>query len=223
MNLQEVAALLGLSDQVIARWVRQGNIPCLGTGSNPVFDEQEIRKWARNHNMVLGPGVSSTEKAQVSLAQAMREGGVVAGIQGMDIPRVLESLVNTAPIPGGIDRAVLLLRLLEREKLASTGLGHGVAVPHPRIPLEDTPPYPLVTTAFLDTPIDYESVDRVPVSVLCMIISPSPKVHLHLLSRLGHCFRDNAFLSFLQSRPEPEALFEEVQRLEGLLDGKRPS
>ncbi len=223
MNLQEVAALLGLSDQVIARWVRQGNIPCLGTGSNPVFDEEEIRKWARNHNMVLEHSVSSAEKAQVSLAQAMRQGGVVSGIQGTDVPRVLESLVNTAPLPGSIDRAVLLSRLLEREKLASTGLGHGVAVPHPRTPLEDTPPYPLVTTAFLDTPIDYQAVDNVPVFALCLILSPTSKVHLHLLSRLGHCLRNDLFLSFLQSRPEPENLFKEVQRLEQILDGKKPS
>ncbi|MFH1743906.1 MAG: PTS sugar transporter subunit IIA [bacterium] len=222
MTLQEVANLFGLPDRVIRRWVRQGTIPCRTAGTQPVFDEQELREWAKAHNLALTSrpnAAPSQRKVHVSLSQAMRQGGVFSGIPGKDVPGVLEALVEIAPLPESVSRSLLLSRLLEREKLASTGLGHGVAVPHPRTPLEDAAPDPLVVTGFLKDPIDYGSIDGLPVFVLCMILSPTSKVHLHLLSRLGFCLRNEEFIAFLQTQPSAEELLVRVRQVEEALDG----
>jgi PTS system nitrogen regulatory IIA component len=116
------------------------------------------------------------------------------------------------------DRGILLTRLLEREAMASTGVGKGVAIPHPRTPMKKAVPYPTICTFFLKTAVDFQAIDDKPVFILFILLSPSTKGHLHCLSRLAFCVRDDAFITFLRSRPVPDALYERVAAFEQQLD-----
>jgi PTS system nitrogen regulatory IIA component len=49
-------------------------------------------------------------------------------------------------------------------------------------------------------------VDKKPVHVLFVLVATTARQHLHLLSRLSFCLRDNSFLALLSQRPEPETL-----------------
>jgi nitrogen PTS system EIIA component len=60
-------------------------------------------------------------------------------------------------------------------------------------------------------------VDGLPVFVLFILLSPSVKIHLHLLSRLAFCVRDASFVDFLKQGPSPEELLEKVENLENAL------
>jgi nitrogen PTS system EIIA component len=60
-------------------------------------------------------------------------------------------------------------------------------------------------------------VDGLPVFVLFILLSPSVKIHLHLLSRLAFCVRDASFVDFLKQVPSPEELLEKVKNLENAL------
>ncbi len=111
--------------------------------------------------------------------------------------------------------------MLEREALTSTGIGRGVAIPHPRTPLSDALKAPSITTCFLEKPIDFNSVDDRPVFVMFILLSTSVKVHLHLLSRLSFWVRSAAFVDFLKTAPDPDALFARVVEFEAQLDGGR--
>lgn len=75
--------------------------------------------------------------------------------------------------------------LIGRERLGSTGLGHGVAIPHGRLKNSD-----ITTAAFvkLKQPIDYDSSDGKPVDLLCALLVPeeSTQEHLNLLSSLAY-------------------------------------
>jgi PTS system nitrogen regulatory IIA component len=115
-------------------------------------------------------------------------------------------------------KQTLCQRLVEREQLMSTGIGKGVAIPHPRTPLEDLGEDSILATFFLNDKIEFGSIDDKPVFVLFILLSPTTKEHLNLLSRLAFCVRDNGFVSFLETAPDTEALLEKIETFEKQLD-----
>jgi len=208
MNLRAAADSLGISEASLSRWARQGKIPAVEREGSFVFARQEIARWARRHSLLLRegrPGASSSlplsqPAREVSLAGAMESGGVFTGVSGVDGPAVLKAAVSLIPLPEGTDREDLLERLVARERLASTGIGGGVAIPHPRHPIENVPPGGIVTTCFLEKEVDFHAVDGKPVFVLFVMLNSETHSHLKLLSRLSFCLRDKSFSTLLEER-----------------------
>lgn len=99
--------------------------------------------------------------------------------------------------------------LLEREKLASTGLGHGVAVPHGRIEELKEP-----TAAFvrLAPPLAFDSPDGNPVALMIILLIPDnvTQKHLEILSEIAEMFSDNDFRDALIYAENPEAVHQMI-------------
>ncbi|HEY5789894.1 MAG TPA: PTS IIA-like nitrogen regulatory protein PtsN [Gammaproteobacteria bacterium] len=95
--------------------------------------------------------------------------------------------------------------LLAREKLGSTGLGHGVALPHGRLAGCRRPCGALVTLA---EPIDFDAIDGQPVDLLFSMVVPeeSTEEHLQLLSQLAEMFSDPAFCARLRQGSQDDLL-----------------
>jgi len=222
LSLNEVAKLLNMPEATIQRWVRKGNIPAIEIGGQYVFIKKDLEKWARLHNIVLNihpeKDAQKLSPIKISVSEAMERGGIFFNLKGEDVNSVLKSVVNLAPLPPEIDRDTLLERLVQREELASTGIGDGVAIPHPRSPLENPPQYPFITTGFLEKEIDFHAIDGIPVFVLFMMLSPNTKAHLELLSRLSFFLRDKSFISFLKSCSKAESLLLKVKEMEKRID-----
>ena len=83
-------------------------------------------------------------------------------------------------LPEEVDSEFLYQVLLAREALGSTGMGDGIAIPHVRNPIVLHLSRPMVTLCFLETPIDFGSLDGKPVTTLFTLISPTVRAHLHL-------------------------------------------
>jgi PTS system nitrogen regulatory IIA component len=100
---------------------------------------------------------------------------------------LLSQLLSTA-LPAYAD-GELFDSLVGRERLGSTGLGHGVALPHGRIKGLDAPIGAFVTLA---TGIDYDAIDNQPVDLLFALLVPeeSTEEHLQILARLAAMFSD---------------------------------
>jgi PTS system nitrogen regulatory IIA component len=103
---------------------------------------------------------------------------------------------------------------LERENLTSTGLGNGIAVPHPREPESLSITTASISACYLKSPVDFKALDGKPVSLLFILLSPSVRTHLQILSRLSYCLRDRAFVTFLHSSPQPDKLRERFAAME---------
>ena len=104
---------------------------------------------------------------------------------------VLNELINIVlPVCPQLDKEDALKQLNEREKIGSTGVGRGVAIPHCRV---QTCREALVALIILEHPVDYNSLDGKPVKLFFMIITPKEKVNLHLrfLARVSRILRDN--------------------------------
>ena len=229
LSINDIANSLGLPTSTVDRWIRQGRIPVRRAGNAGVFEVQALQRWAVAKQLPFHmPGdapANDTPKqpaAPGSLAEAMTRGGVFHDVDVQDVPEALAAAVALIPDIEEGQRQPLLQALMDREALTSTGIGNGVAIPHPRAPLSDTQGRPQITTCFLSRPIDFRAVDDRPVFVLFVLISDSVQTHLHLLSRLAYGLRDKAFVEVLRSRPDTAVLIEQIAAFEGRLDHSAP-
>lgn len=105
----------------------------------------------------------------------------------------------------GIARSVVSDNLFARERLGSTGLGHGVAVPHGRIKGLKAP---LAAFVRLCEPIPFESPDGQPVKLLVFLLIPDhvTQQHLEILSEIAEMFSDEALRNQLVTDPDPASV-----------------
>jgi PTS system nitrogen regulatory IIA component len=222
LSMKTVAGGLNLPVSTIDRWIRQGRIPIQRSGTDVVFSHAALEKWAATHNLPFSLIGSQADdlppEALDSVASAMQRGKVCHRIAGKDAAGALRAAVACIDFLSEDSRKELFEKLIEREQLASTGIGSGIALPHPRDPLSQPPEMPVITTCFLEKPVNFNAIDDQPVSVFFLLISPTVKHHLHLLSRLSYCIRDRAFVAFLNQHPDAADLYSRVAEFEKQLD-----
>src|SRR3982751_1593171 len=104
----------------------------------------------------------------------------------------------------GIARSTVSDNLFARERLGSTGLGHGVAVPHGRIKGSKSLKSPLGAFVRLAEPIPFESPDGQPVNLLFFLLIPDhvTQQHLEILSEIAEMFSSEDFRKGLASDPD---------------------
>jgi PTS system nitrogen regulatory IIA component len=217
IDADDVAARFGLARDTVIRWARQGRIPAQRRGHIWVFEPAEIESWARE-NKLRGSGdqkprVAPPESPATTLVHALRRGGVHCDLVGDDSTTVLRKAADLLPFPNEVKERIYH-RLLEREEMASTGVGNGIALPHPRQPEPAVGDEAIVMTCFLKSAVEFAAVDGDPVDVLFLILSPSTKVHLQILSRLAHLVRTRDFRALLEMRPTVEKLVEMAARID---------
>jgi len=222
LTIKEVARSLDLPSSTLERWIRQGRIPVRRTGNTCMFKKSVLEKWAKNHNLLFLPPeriiVNKPEPILENLLPLMKRGGVFYGIKGDDVQTVLRNAVDKIPGLAESQKDQLYEKLIERERLTSTGIGKGIAIPHPRTPLSNAIGHPLITTCFLEKAINFGAVDDKPVFVLFILLSQSVKGHLHFLSRLAFCMRDDAFVESLKEPPAADVLCSRIADFEEKLD-----
>jgi len=111
--------------------------------------------------------------------------------------------------PSAIDRDVLARALQEREKLASTAIDQGVAIPHAKL---KSLPQLVACIGRKSAGIDFESMDRRPTHLFFVLLAPenSTGVHLKALARISRLFRDPGFRQRLMDAPDAKAIYEVI-------------
>ena len=104
-------------------------------------------------------------------------------------------------------------KLLERERLGSTGLGQGIALPHARIAGVDHACGALIQ---LQTGVDFDAIDGQPVDLVFGLMVPeeATQEHLQLLAKLASLFSNDAFCSGLRSVQDKHAVLKLLQDAE---------
>lgn len=223
LSLIQVARALDSPLETIERWVRQGRIPIRRNGDEYIFEATILKKWAAQHKLpfALPSGKKNTSPPLLkteTLLKSMQLGGVHHGIKAVDAQSAIAAAVTKVPGLCSKDQTKLYDRLIERETLASTGIGKGIAIPHPRTPLSQPLEHSQITTCFLENSVEFNAVDDKPVFILFILLSQSVKHHLHLISRLSFCLRDSDFTAFLGQRPNSQKIFQKIAAFECTLD-----
>ncbi|MFO7884735.1 MAG: PTS sugar transporter subunit IIA [Desulfobacteraceae bacterium] len=219
LGISEIAQRLDLNPETLERWIRQGRIPVDRRGRYGIFKESELRAWAAKKRVVYISDRSEEKKSEtrssgLELYNALTQGGCFNHVPGSEKEDVLKNAVGLLPGLSQENLKALLSQLIAREQLTSTGIGRGVAVPHPRTPMDEWFKPPMILTCFLENEIDFDSIDKMPVSILFLILSPSMETHLAMLSKLSYFLRDNSFVDFLKTFPEPDDFFQQVKHME---------
>ncbi|MCT2401295.1 PTS sugar transporter subunit IIA [Novosphingobium mangrovi (ex Huang et al. 2023)] len=119
---------------------------------------------------------------------------------------ILERLAALFAEVYDLDRGVVLERIVEREELGSTGFGRRIAIPHARMPGLGRP-----VAAFLrlESPVEFDSADGMPVDLVFGLLSPegAGATHLHALAAISRMMRDERMHEALLSAPGPEVLY----------------
>jgi PTS system nitrogen regulatory IIA component len=125
----------------------------------------------------------------------------VAETKEQAIGKLVDCVVN------GFDREEVLASVLEREQLGSTGVGHGVAIPHVRI---DAVNMPLVVFGRSARPIEFAAMDQEPCSLFFLVLGPTrsdaQEPYLQAMAKISRLMRNGTMRQALMSASSPEAL-----------------
>lgn len=146
------------------------------------------------------------QQTSVGIADLVTPRTVVAQLRAPTKRQVLQELARRAAALTGIGDKRIYDALAERERLGTTGIGTGVAVPHCRLP-ELTRLYGMF--ARLERPVPFEAIDDQPVDLVFLLLAPTEAgaEHLKALARVSRLLRDKAVCEKLRGANSADALY----------------
>lgn len=215
VSLREAARMLQVSEKTLYRWIQKGVLHAYRLHDEYRFNRVELEEWAVTHRrpMRLPPASPPAQSAPPNLGEAIIRGGIYHRIGGRTRDQVFESVVTLPGIPRHVDTTLLLEMLRAREQLASTAVGGGIAVPHPRNPLVLGVDEPAVLLCFLEHLVDFGALDGKRVHTLFLLLSPTVEAHLQTLARIGFVLHDTAFRKLLEKQAARESILARLAAL----------
>ncbi len=139
------------------------------------------------------------------ISRLLPPNNVLLGLAASSKKRVFEQAGLLFENNHGIARATVFDSLFARERLGSTGLGQGVAIPHGRIKgLKEA----IAAFVRLEEPVQFDAPDGRPVQLLFFLLVPeqATQQHLDILSELAQMLSDKSFRENLMSASDPQAV-----------------
>ncbi len=146
----------------------------------------------------------------MNMKDALRESCVIADLKGGTKEEVLTQLASSLKSAGLVeDVGQAVGVILEREKLGSTGIGDGVAIPHGKMKGLTRI---LCVFGRSKTGIDFDAVDGKPVHIFFLLLAPedSAGLHIQMLSRISRILRDSSFRKRLVEEGDDRDLFANI-------------
>ncbi|HMN70403.1 MAG TPA: PTS IIA-like nitrogen regulatory protein PtsN [Rhodoblastus sp.] len=147
----------------------------------------------------------------MSLNDLISPQAVIASLKANSKKQALIELSEKAGELSGLDSREVLDALIQRERLGSTAIGGGIAIPHGKLARCERI---FGVFARLEKPIDFEALDDAPVDLIFLLIAPETAGadHLNALSRAARVLRDQSLVATLRSTRDPSALYSILMR-----------
>jgi len=215
IGVREAARMLEVSEKTIYRWIEKKKLPVHRINDQYRFNRAELLQWATAERVPVSVEIFQEPAGEPppSLSEALRAGGIHYRVGGATRDEALAHAVALMHLPEEVDSDHLYQMLLAREALGSTGVGDGIAIPHVRNPVV-LHVRPAITLCFLEQPVDYGALDGLPVRALFLLVSPTIRAHLHLLSRLGAALHDADLKRLVREQGLREEILAAVERVE---------
>ncbi|MCB1378384.1 MAG: PTS IIA-like nitrogen regulatory protein PtsN [Alphaproteobacteria bacterium] len=142
----------------------------------------------------------------MTLDQIIDVNAVLPNVKAQNKKQLLLELAQAMAARVAIDHRIIFETLLTREKLGSTGIGQGIAIPHGKIPTLSRV-YGLF--ARLSVPIDFDAIDGQPVDLVFVLLAPdhAGADHLKALARISRLLRDPSVVEKLRGTTDAEGLY----------------
>jgi PTS system nitrogen regulatory IIA component len=142
----------------------------------------------------------------MKLATIIDARSIFANLKAQNKKLLLQDLAQAASTIIPVDARTIFETLLRREKLGSTGLGQGIAIPHGKLPsLHRVHGF----FAKLPQPVDFDSIDNQPVDLVFMLLAPEEAGadHLMALAQISRLLRDPIILAKLRGTDSAAGLY----------------
>ena len=139
------------------------------------------------------------------LSDLLDRDAIIGALKANSKKKVLQDMAAPAAARTGVAERQIFETVLQRERLGSTGVGNGIAIPHGK--LKDVSKLTGVF-ARLSNPVDFDAIDGEPVDLVFLLLAPESAGadHLKALSRIARAFRDPARVERLRATTDPEAI-----------------
>lgn len=148
----------------------------------------------------------STESIAMDIFDLISPDSILCPLRANSKKQVLQELSKAAGELTGQNSRDVFETILQRERLGSTGIGHGVAIPHGKIGGVERI---VCILARLSKPIDFESVDDQPVDTVFMLLAPenAGADHLKALALISRLVKDRMTMDKLRSARDPKTIY----------------
>lgn len=149
----------------------------------------------------------------VNIGDLILCGGVIGNVDADTPFEVYEQIKTKIRLPKSVTPAQLLEGLSAREKVLSTAVGRGIALPHCRDILLTGSDEQQITVVYLKEPIDMNAPDGRKVDTMFVLLTSNSQSHLQVLSRLAGLIKDDSFVELLRSRASAEELADAANKI----------
>lgn len=190
LTLAEVAAYLKLAEKTVLRMVHKGQIPCAKVASQWRFLRPMIDDWLTAKMQVVPRNdlarLIESSPDVVPLSRLLTDELILLDVQPGTKEQVLRQLVRPLIRTRIIDQEQPFLnKLLERERIVSTAVGRGVAIPHLRNPRENPRGGPVLVVGICAEGTNFDSLDGEKTQVFFLLCTDSEVVHLRVLAKVN--------------------------------------
>jgi PTS system nitrogen regulatory IIA component len=136
----------------------------------------------------------------------LKEETIISELDATDKKGVLEELTGPVAKISGLDREEMVRVLLERERLGSTGIGEGIAIPHGKLrSLQSL----LVSFGRSQKGVDFEAIDGKPAHLFFLLMAPENSTgdHLRMLAGISRLLKDDTFRQRLMTAEDQHKLY----------------
>ncbi|HOC01862.1 MAG TPA: PTS sugar transporter subunit IIA [Candidatus Ratteibacteria bacterium] len=154
----------------------------------------------------------------MKISEFISEKEIIIGMKATEKQAALDELLQVLEKNNLIqDRKQVLDILLEREKLGSTGIGQGIAVPHAKTDQVKNLVCALGTS---EKGINFDSLDGEPVYIIFLVLAPSGAtgIHLKALAKIARLLKDKVFRNYLRMSKTPEEAYQIIKEDEDRLN-----
>ena len=142
----------------------------------------------------------------MALAGLLHQNAIIPAMRANSKKQLLQELAAKASKITGLPEREIFDVILQRERLGSTGVGNGIAIPHGKL---NNLPSIIGIFARLETPVDFEALDDQPVDLVFLLLAPegAGADHLKALSRIARVLRDQDIVAKIRSSDSASAIY----------------
>ena len=146
----------------------------------------------------------------MSIADYLDTNRVLTSVPSRSKKQVIEELAERLATLTGLSQRCLLDMVLRRERLGSTGIGGGIAIPHA---VHDHLTRTIALLAILETPVDFDAIDGQPVDIICLVVGPpnGDTNNLKCIATVTRSLQHASTRDKLRSVNSPEAVLQCLQ------------
>jgi len=222
LTVRDASELLNLPEKKIYSMIKRNEIPFYRLNKSYLFNRAELLEWAISRSIHISPDFFSQpddDNQQLPLlADAIEKGGIHHLETTITKEDVLRTVVKLIPKLAQSKSDLIFTALMARETLGSTAIGDGIAIPHVRNPIILNINEPSILLCFLKDPLDFGALDGKKVTTIFTMISPTARIHLHLLARLSFILQNTEIRAVLSRDHSPAQILSKIRKAESEID-----